>query len=83
MSKDRDRSYGSVKLLWKHDGNNSGGAAQRLCRVRDPKWTGRLGLDSSDFEWYANLRKVWGVEKAQKFLEGLKKQDLRLVQVRA
>jgi len=48
-----------------------------------PKWKGRLGLDSSDFEWYANLRKVWGAEKAQKFLDGLKKQDVRLVQGRA
>jgi hypothetical protein len=34
-----------------------------------PKWKGRLGLDSSDFEWYANLRKTWGAEKAQKFLD--------------
>ena len=42
-----------------------------------PKWKGRLGLDSSDFEWYANLRKVWGAEKAQKFLEGLRKQEVR------
>jgi iron(III) transport system substrate-binding protein len=49
----------------------------------NPKWKGRLGLDSSDFEWYANLRKVWGAEKAQKFLEGLRKQDVRLVQGRA
>jgi iron(III) transport system substrate-binding protein len=48
-----------------------------------PKWKGRLGMDSSDFEWYANLRKVWGAEKAQKFLDGLKKQDVRLVQGRA
>jgi iron(III) transport system substrate-binding protein len=48
-----------------------------------PKWKGRLGLDSSDFEWYANLRKVWGAEKAQKFLEGLKRQEVRLVQGRA
>jgi iron(III) transport system substrate-binding protein len=48
-----------------------------------PKWKGRLGLDSSDFEWYANLRKIWGAEKAQKFLEGLKRQEVRLVQGRA
>jgi iron(III) transport system substrate-binding protein len=47
-----------------------------------PKWKGRLGLDSSDFEWYANLRKIWGAEKAQKFLEGLKRQEVRLVQGR-
>jgi len=49
----------------------------------NPKWKGRLGLDSSDFEWYANLRKFWGAEKAQKFLDGLKKQDIRIVQGRA
>jgi iron(III) transport system substrate-binding protein len=48
-----------------------------------PKWKGRLGLDSADFEWYANLRKTWGPEKAQKFLEGLKRQEVRLVQGRA
>jgi iron(III) transport system substrate-binding protein len=48
-----------------------------------PKWKGKLGLDSSDFEWYANLRKIWGAEKAQKFLEGLRKQEIRLVQGRA
>lgn len=49
----------------------------------NPGWKGRLGLDSSDFEWYANLRKIWGTEKAQKFLEGLRKQEVRLVQGRA
>ena len=49
----------------------------------NPKWKGRLALDSSDFEWYANLRKIWGAERAQKFLEGLRKQDVRLVQGRA
>jgi len=48
-----------------------------------PQWKGRLGLDSSDFEWYANLRKIWGAEKAQKFLEGLRRQEVRLVQGRA
>jgi iron(III) transport system substrate-binding protein len=48
-----------------------------------PKWKGRLGLDASDFEWYANLRKLWGAEKAQKFLEGVRKQEVRLVQGRA
>src|ERR687892_421921 len=47
-----------------------------------PKWKGRLALDSSDLEWYANLRKIWGTEKAQKFLQGLRAQDVRLVQGR-
>jgi iron(III) transport system substrate-binding protein len=49
----------------------------------DPKWKGRLGMDSSDLEWYANVRKIWGAEKARKFLEGLKKQDVRFAQGRS
>jgi len=47
-----------------------------------PKWKGRLGMDSSDLEWYANVRKIWGPEKGRKFLEGLKKQDVRFAQGR-
>ena len=47
-----------------------------------PKWKGRLGMDSSDLEWYANLRKIWGAEKARSFLEGLKRQDVRFAQGR-
>jgi iron(III) transport system substrate-binding protein len=47
------------------------------------KWKGRLGMDSSDFEWYANVRKVWGAAQAHKFLDGLKKQDVRLAQGRS
>ena len=49
----------------------------------DPKWKGKLGMDASDFEWYANLRKFWGAEKARKLLEGLAKQDVRIIQGRA
>src|SRR5438128_10758335 len=49
----------------------------------DPKWKGRLGLDTSDFEWYANLKKIWGAEKAQHFLAGGRRQEAHLVQRRA
>ncbi len=49
----------------------------------DPKWKGQLGLDSSDFEWYANLKKTWGRERARKFIDGLRKQNIRLIQGRA
>ncbi|MGH7772220.1 MAG: ABC transporter substrate-binding protein [Candidatus Binatia bacterium] len=49
----------------------------------DPRWKGKLGLDSSEIEWYANLKKLWGDEKARRFLDGLRRQDIRLVQGRA
>jgi iron(III) transport system substrate-binding protein len=48
-----------------------------------PRWKGKLGLDPQDFEWYANLRKVWGAERARKFLSGLLRQEVILRQGRA
>lgn len=62
---------------------SSGDLPKEYFDLLNPKWKSRLGLDSSDFEWYANLRKAWGAEKAQKFLAGLRTQDIRLVQGRA
>src|SRR5215467_10759206 len=48
-----------------------------------PKWKGKLGIDAQDFEWYGNLRKIWGAEKSRKFLSGLVRQDVVLRQGRA
>ena len=48
-----------------------------------PKWKGKLGIDPQDFEWYANLRKIWGAEKSRKFLSGLLRQEVVLRQGRA
>lgn len=48
-----------------------------------PKWKGRLGLDPQDFEWYANLSKLWGAERARKFFAALARQELVLRQGRA
>jgi iron(III) transport system substrate-binding protein len=48
-----------------------------------PRWKGKLGLDPQDFEWYANLQKIWGAEKARQFLAGLLRQDVVLRQGRA
>ena len=48
-----------------------------------PRWKGKLGLDPQDFEWYANLRKIWGAEKARQFLAGLLRQEVVLRQGRA
>jgi iron(III) transport system substrate-binding protein len=48
-----------------------------------PRWKGRLGLDPQDFEWYANLRKIWGAERTRRFFSGLVKQEIILRQGRA
>ena len=48
-----------------------------------PRWRGKLGLDPQDFEWYANLSKIWGAERARKFFSGLLRQEVALRQGRA
>ena len=49
----------------------------------EPKWKGKLGLDPRDVEWYANLKKVWGADKAKQLFRGFKTQDINLRQGRA
>ena len=49
----------------------------------EPKWKGKLGLDPREVEWYANLKKIWGVDRTKKFVLGLKMQDINLRQGRA
>jgi iron(III) transport system substrate-binding protein len=40
----------------------------------DPKWTGKLGMDSDEGEWFAGLMSVWGKEKTVNYFTGLMKQ---------
>jgi iron(III) transport system substrate-binding protein len=41
-----------------------------------PKWTGKMGLDEEDFEWYAALIDVMGKEKGTSFMRRLAKQNI-------
>jgi iron(III) transport system substrate-binding protein len=36
-----------------------------------PRWKGRLGVNVQDPEWYVNLQRRWGKEKARNFLKAL------------
>jgi iron(III) transport system substrate-binding protein len=49
----------------------------------DPRWTDKLALDPDDIEWYANLKKIWGEERARKFFSGLAKQKIVIRRGRA
>jgi len=40
-----------------------------------PRWKGRLGVNLQDPEWYVNLQRRWGKEKARNFLKGLAAQQ--------
>jgi iron(III) transport system substrate-binding protein len=41
-----------------------------------PRWTGKMGLDEEDFEWYAALIDVMGKEKGTSFMRRLAKQNI-------
>jgi len=40
-----------------------------------PRWKGRLGVNVQDPEWYVNLQRRWGKEKARNFLKALATQQ--------
>ena len=40
-----------------------------------PRWKGRLGVNLQDPEWYVNLQRRWGKEKARNFLKALAAQQ--------
>src|SRR5262245_13377444 len=40
-----------------------------------PRWKGRLGVNLQDPEWYVNLQRRWGKEKARSFLKALAAQQ--------
>jgi len=44
----------------------------------DPKWKGKIFLDTEDFEWFTVLLNQFGREKGLKFMKKLAKQDLLL-----
>ncbi len=43
----------------------------------DPKWRGKILMDSTDYDWFGTLVVVWGREKAVKYMEGLARQDIK------
>jgi len=40
-----------------------------------PRWKGRLGVNRQDPEWYVNLQRRWGKDKARNFLRALAAQQ--------
>lgn len=42
----------------------------------DPKWKGKMLMDSRETEWYASMLQILGREKGQRLMRGLAKQDL-------
>ena len=42
----------------------------------DPKWKGKLMVDSEDVRWYATILDRWGEKKGRDFMKALAKQDM-------
>jgi ABC-type Fe3+ transport system substrate-binding protein len=43
----------------------------------DPKWKGKILMDSTDYDWYGTLVLVWGREKATQYMQQLARQEPR------
>jgi iron(III) transport system substrate-binding protein len=40
----------------------------------DPKWKGKMLMDSTDYDWYGTLMQVWGKEAGQRYFQRLAQQ---------
>ncbi len=43
--------------------------------VLDPKWKGKILMDSADYDWYGTLVSAWGREKAAQYMQRLAQQN--------
>jgi iron(III) transport system substrate-binding protein len=58
---------------------NEKSVPREYVQLLEPQWKGRLGMDDSDEEWFANQCKVMGDEKCVAFLEKLLRQAPKIV----
>ncbi|MFC1816828.1 ABC transporter substrate-binding protein [Thermodesulfobacteriota bacterium] len=43
----------------------------------DPKWKGKLGMDTKAYYWFANMLKMMGEEKGLEYMKKLSEQDIQ------
>ena len=78
--KDPDGHWVSVHSLLNSMAYNTqlvklGEAPKKYEDLLAPRWKGRLGINIQDPEWYVNLQRRWGKEKARNFLKALAAQQ--------
>jgi iron(III) transport system substrate-binding protein len=78
--KDPDGHWVSVHSLLNAMAYNTqlvkpGEAPKKYEDLLAPRWKGRLGVNLQDPEWYVNLQRRWGKEKARNFLKALAAQQ--------
>lgn len=50
-------------------------APKTYADLLDPKWKGKMLMDSDEVEWFATLLTIWGREKTVDYLKALMKQE--------
>ena len=43
----------------------------------DPRWKGKMGMDTNSDDWFANMLKIMGEEKGLEYMKRLAKQDIQ------
>ncbi len=44
----------------------------------NPKWKGKIGLETEEYQWFYHLLKIMGKEKGMEYMKNLARQDLQL-----
>lgn len=78
--KDPDGHWTNVHLLLKGMGYNTGlvaegDAPKKYDDLLHPRWKEKIGINLRDAEWYINLQRRMGKEKARSFLKALAAQN--------
>ncbi len=81
--KDREGYWNSFYLIPYVIGYNtnvipSNEAPKSYEDLLNPKWKGKLGLESQEYQWFFHLLKIMGKEKGLEFMRRLAQQDLQL-----
>lgn len=50
-------------------------APRNYTDLLDPKWKGKMLMDSTDYDWFGTLSIVWGKEKTVEYMRRLAKQE--------
>ena len=58
---------------------NEKAVPREYSQLLESQWNGKLGMDDSDEEWFANQCKMMGDEKCVKFLEALIRQNPKII----
>jgi iron(III) transport system substrate-binding protein len=63
--------------VWSHNTALMKNPPRSYDELIQPRYRGRIGMDTDEVEWYAGLIEYWGKERTIKYLRSLAAQDIR------